>query len=569
LYGVARQTALRARAANAKRRRREKPAAALPELAGPILDHDAELRPLLDQELGRLPDRYRLPILLCDLEGKSHKEAAQQLGWAIGTLSGRLSRARNLLARRLTGRGLALTGTALAAAMCREASAATPGPIAAATVRAIGMAVGRTTTAGVFSAEVIALTEGVVKTMLVQKIKLAAMVVAGVLFIAGGLWMCNARTTAGESAPEKLSRSDPPLGAQDKENGKLKDDGKPVKGPQEKVGSLIAWGRTVAGFEAGIGYRPGQMRAYYPGEKVTFVIKVRNDGKRTVRLAYYQEFFLENPPQITDLKGRPIPLARRGKITWKRALRGETLPPGGEVDVGEVMLALLPDQQEKDLAKSAQDGPAQKEEQPVDAAVRLQPGSYWVSYDALAPSNSSSILAILATGQVELKIGKGVPPKASQTTPPASQGKGNPKNEPEPAPPQPQDAGGGKGKQVVRDKFWAGISVNQPYFISREDTVPGLFQINFALVNQTDQTLNPDLGKSQLLINGVPLREWAFIVSNGPKTEQFNKLPPGEAIRFGYALGNYFEAPGEYRVQWRGQGFQSNEITFRVVAKRR
>src|SRR5271163_3527358 len=65
--------------------------------------HDAEdafqATFLVLQELSRLPDKYRTPIILCELEGKTHRDAASQLGWPIGTLSGRLSRARALLAR--------------------------------------------------------------------------------------------------------------------------------------------------------------------------------------------------------------------------------------------------------------------------------------------------------------------------------------------------------------------------------------------------------------------------------------------------------------------------------------
>src|SRR5262249_8620240 len=89
LYGVAYHTALKARATAAKRGARERQVTDMPEpdVAPPDPWHD--LQPLLDQALSRLPDKYRVPIVLCDLEGKTRKEAARQLGVPEGTVAGR------------------------------------------------------------------------------------------------------------------------------------------------------------------------------------------------------------------------------------------------------------------------------------------------------------------------------------------------------------------------------------------------------------------------------------------------------------------------------------------------
>src|SRR5215468_6050463 len=124
LYGVAHQTALKARATTARRRWRERQVADVPEPVVADQDRWDDLRPVLDQELSRLPDKYRAVIVLCDLEGKSRKEAAGQLGCAEGTVASRLARARTMLAKRLTLRGVALSGGALAAVLSRQAASA-------------------------------------------------------------------------------------------------------------------------------------------------------------------------------------------------------------------------------------------------------------------------------------------------------------------------------------------------------------------------------------------------------------------------------------------------------------
>jgi RNA polymerase sigma factor (sigma-70 family) len=80
LYGVARQTALKARATTSTRRSRERQVTDMPELAMTEQDLWDDLQPVLDQELGSLSEKYRVAIILCDLEGKTRKEAARQLG---------------------------------------------------------------------------------------------------------------------------------------------------------------------------------------------------------------------------------------------------------------------------------------------------------------------------------------------------------------------------------------------------------------------------------------------------------------------------------------------------------
>src|SRR5205823_4456307 len=122
--GVACRTAGRMRGMAARRRLRERPVAAVPEPEAPAADVWDDLVPVLDEELERLPGVYRAAIVLCDLEGKTRREAARQLGWPEGTLSSRLARGRALLAGRLSRRGVALSGGALAAMLSEQAAMA-------------------------------------------------------------------------------------------------------------------------------------------------------------------------------------------------------------------------------------------------------------------------------------------------------------------------------------------------------------------------------------------------------------------------------------------------------------
>src|SRR6516225_4632334 len=165
LYGVAYKTALAARAKNSRRRSKEKQVIAMTEPAVTPPDDWSEVRPMLDQELSRLGHDYREAIVLCDLEGKTRKEAARKLGIPESTFSGRLTTARRQLAKRLTRHGLTLSSSAVATILSQSAvSACVPGPLVASTVKAAAIVASESAIAGAVSASVLALTEGVLKT---------------------------------------------------------------------------------------------------------------------------------------------------------------------------------------------------------------------------------------------------------------------------------------------------------------------------------------------------------------------------------------------------------------------
>jgi RNA polymerase sigma factor (sigma-70 family) len=188
LYGVAHHTALKARATATRRKRRERQVTEMPEPAAAEQEPWRDLRPLLDEELSRLPDRYRAVIVLCDLEAKTRKEAARQLGVPEGTVAGWLARARTMLAKRLARRGLALSGGLLGVVLAQNvAPAGVPASVASATITvATLLAAGEAMAAGAISARVAALTEGALKAMLPNKLRgVLVALVLGVTVLAG------------------------------------------------------------------------------------------------------------------------------------------------------------------------------------------------------------------------------------------------------------------------------------------------------------------------------------------------------------------------------------------------
>jgi hypothetical protein len=112
-------------------------------------------------------------------------------------------------------------------------------------------------------------------------------------------------------------------------------------------------------------------------------------------------------------------------------------------------------------------------------------------------------------------------------------------------------------------KLWAALAVSEPIF---DRGGVDQMQVSFADYNEGDATADPKIESSHLLINGVEPRDWPLVIGNGPRGKIFYSLPPGKTLQFGYGLGpRYFLDPGIYKLRWKGENFESPELTFRVV----
>jgi RNA polymerase sigma factor (sigma-70 family) len=232
LYGVAYQTAVRMRALAAKRGVRERQVAVMPEpiSAGQYVWND--LQPILDEELARLPDKYRILIVLCDMEGKTRKEVARQLAIPEGTVASRLATARKMLARRLSRRGVVVSGVLLGTVLSSHAaSACVPMAVVASTIKAATLvAAGEGLAMGAVSPTVTTLITGVTKAMFVSKIKsvLAVVLVLGV----AGIGAFNRSMVTAQQVKKPEVKPDIPA-----KTGSGKD-GAPSQKTDKKMGQL-------------------------------------------------------------------------------------------------------------------------------------------------------------------------------------------------------------------------------------------------------------------------------------------------------------------------------------------
>jgi RNA polymerase sigma factor (sigma-70 family) len=252
LYQVAYHTAAKARARKASRRaheaRAERQAGADPlaEVTG------RELLSVLDEELQRLPERNRAPLVLCYLEGKTRDEAARELGWSLGTLKRRLEQGRDRLRQRLTRRGLALPGTLLVAGLCSDgATAAVPGTLADAAVRTAlagpGALAGRAAVAA-------ALARGTLRELFAVRLRTAAVLVSLAAAAALGVaCLLPAQAPPPAAAVKGDAKPQAPVPARGEKRevtvtGRVLDaDGKPVKGARVGVMAVPESWEKLAG----------------------------------------------------------------------------------------------------------------------------------------------------------------------------------------------------------------------------------------------------------------------------------------------------------------------------------
>jgi RNA polymerase sigma factor (sigma-70 family) len=204
LYGVAYRVAVKAKADAARRLEHERrtPTMTRREPHAEMLTR--ELQEVIDEELSHLPERYRAPVVLCCLAGKTQEQAARELGWPVGSMSRWLTRGKELLRKRLARRGFTVSAALLGAALASEAAPAAT--LTLATIKAAMLAA-----TGLISVRVAALTEGVLRTMVLSKLTLAKclLLVAGV--VVAGAGALALRATAESDKPTPTSPR-PPAG---------------------------------------------------------------------------------------------------------------------------------------------------------------------------------------------------------------------------------------------------------------------------------------------------------------------------------------------------------------------
>jgi RNA polymerase sigma factor (sigma-70 family) len=396
LYGIAYRLALKAKATAGERRNREHRVTATPA-ATPLAQITVrEAQTILDEELNRLPQKLREPVVLCCLEGLARDEAAQRIGCPASVLKSRLEQGRERLRQRLITRGLTLPcGLGVFLLLEGAAAAIVPPALIGSTTQAAMTIAAREAASAVVSAKVAALTEGVLRTMFLTKIKIATVaMLVGMMALGGG--MVTYRTAAAQGDKPAIASDKPPAAEKPVEPAANPE-------PEKDKEAFTSWGKEIGGLQAGLGFHPGQKRAYHHGETVELVVRVRNVGKEKVKFEYLSAYFAETPPTVTDAEAK---LARFPSAEGEQAPKRVDLAPGKEIEIYELKFKLRPDS---------------KDQQLLGSILRnyVGPDSLWglgtvrVQYERLSSADIDKILSKLATGKLELEI-KSEPPAENE-----------------------------------------------------------------------------------------------------------------------------------------------------------
>ncbi|MBY0527325.1 MAG: RNA polymerase sigma factor [Gemmataceae bacterium] len=224
LYTVARNLALKHRSTTVRRRVHEERASAMRNTQRNDGTRSADVRELLDVELGQLPEKYKAPLILCHLQGMTHGEAAHVLGWPAGSMAKRMARGQELLRERLAARGASLSAAALAACLTENASAAvSPTVVAHMSRAAVLYATGQATT-GLVSTQVTALAAGAMPAVVLTRWKVAIILLLGIGALSAGAIVFHEGAAKPEAiiAPVPVVQATPAPSAEDPRDQELR-----------------------------------------------------------------------------------------------------------------------------------------------------------------------------------------------------------------------------------------------------------------------------------------------------------------------------------------------------------